>query len=489
MRINSIITSIFFAATALTAASESTAEPLCLRQWDIDGAKLSREGDRLFKVDFNLDLDKLNVPSEEAVLFTPVLYNGNDSIELRAIGIYGRNRYFHYQRRGTGMLSGSDDETVIKNADRPDHIDYSNIIEYMPWMNGSRLKVKAECYGCCFTLLGENSKEKGRFMEPDFKIAPKYVFEPGDSVITGELDGSARVQFIVDKWDLHSDKFDNYRELGKITHSIDTVKNDPDLTITEVWLKGFASPEATWQHNTMLAKNRTQAVKDYIQNLYKFAPGIIQTDYQPEDWAGLREWVDNSNIPNRQAILDIIDEPVADPNTGWDAKENKLRRLYPADRKMLLNTVYPPLRHTEYKIKYKVRKFIDKEEIRRVMRTNPRRLTLNDFNIAADGYAPGSPEFVEVYEIAAGIYPDSPLANLNSANAALQAGNIQLAETRLAKAGDYPEANYSRGLLEVMKGNYAQALPFIEQGAANGIDGAQELLDDINAYLQFLREE
>lgn len=478
---------IILSALALAGALQASAlnEVKSLQQWDADGARMQREGDNLFSVGFDLDLAGLDVPSEEAILLTPVLYNGLDSLELPAVGIYGRNRYYHYERRGTGMISG-DDETVWKNKEKPGHIDYSQVIPYRPWFDGVKLKVKGQCYGCCFQLLGQNEKPLGVFMEPNFPIRPKYVFEPGNAEVTGELSGEARVQFVVDRWELHQDKFGNGPELAKITHSIDTVKNDPDLTVTEVWLKGFASPEATWQHNTMLAKNRVKAVREFVEARYDFDPSVIVTEFQPEDWAGLRKWVAESNIENRDGILAIIDEPVTNPDKDWDAKDRKIGQKYPKQRKFLLNTVYPPLRHTEYKIKYKVRRFLDPEEIRRVMKTEPAKLTLNDFNLAAEGYEPGSPEFNEVYDIMVRIHPDSEIANLNAANAALQSGNLPAAEKYLAKAGSSPEAEYSRGLLKLMQEDYAGAKPAIEAAAANGIEGAAELLDSLNRYLDFL---
>ncbi|MCM1452140.1 MAG: DUF3868 domain-containing protein [Clostridium sp.] len=481
---------IILLALAVAGALQARAlnEVKSVQQWDADGAQMTREGDNLFRVGFDLDLDGLNVPSEEALVLTPVLCNGLDSLALPSVGIYGRNRYYHYERRGTGMISGPD-ETVYKNKEKPGHVAYEQVIPYRQWFNGANLVVKGKCYGCCFQLLAQNEKPLLGFMEPIFPIQPKYVYEAGDAEVTGELSGEANVQFVVDRWELHQDKFNNAVELGKITSSIDTVKSDPDLTITEIWLKGYASPEATWQHNTMLAKNRVAAVKDFVNKTAKIDQDVIVTEFQPEDWAGLRKWVENSNIDNKEGILAIIDEPVTDPEKDWDAKDRKLGQKYPAQRKFLLNTVYPPLRHTEYKIKYKVRRFLDRDEIRRVMHSEPSKLTLNDFNLAAEGYEPGSPEFNEVYDIMVRIHPNSEIANLNAANAALQSGNLAAAEKYLAKAGNSPEAEYSRGLLKLQQEDYAGAEGQIEKAAKDGISGAQDLLDSLKEYLEFVAKQ
>ena len=45
---------------------------------------------------------------------------------------------------------------------------------------------------------------------------------------------------------------------------------DRYATITEVWIKGFASPEGSYANNTYLAENRAKALRDYVKSLYRF---------------------------------------------------------------------------------------------------------------------------------------------------------------------------------------------------------------------------
>lgn len=139
------------------------------------------------------------------------------------------------------------------------------------------------------------------------------------------------------------------------------------MTITSVWLKGYASPESPWTHNRMLAIGRTEALKKHIGQLYRFEEGIIQTDYEPEDWAGLRSYVERSNLTHRAEILALIDSSL-EP----DAKEAKIKRSYPDEYDFLLKNCYPALRHTDYRITYTVRTFSDAQEIRRIMLTRRR---------------------------------------------------------------------------------------------------------------------
>ena len=65
----------------------------------IENFNMNREG-KYLTVEINLDLNKLNVDANRAVLLTPRLVNGTDSLDLPSVGIYGRRRYYYYVRNG-----------------------------------------------------------------------------------------------------------------------------------------------------------------------------------------------------------------------------------------------------------------------------------------------------------------------------------------------------------------------------------------------------
>jgi outer membrane protein OmpA-like peptidoglycan-associated protein len=109
-------------------------------------------------------------------------------------------------------------------------------------------------------------------------IRPQGQIEKQDS-----LEGSAFIDFPVNQTVIYPDYRHNTAELGKIQSSIDSVQGDMDITITSVWLKGYASPESPYAHNKELAIGRTAALKKFIQQLYQFEDEVITTDYEPED--------------------------------------------------------------------------------------------------------------------------------------------------------------------------------------------------------------
>ncbi len=430
--------------------------------------RMEREGKTL-TVEMSVDLTGLDVESNRAVLLTPRLVHGGDSLDLPAVGIYGCRRYYYYVRNGMGSISGTE-ETTFRASGKPDTISYKSSVAYADWMDGATLKFHRDDWGCCHEILAEYEGRLGRHREP-FMPEPVYVCPAAEVRKTRSLSGSAYIDFPVDQTVIYPEYRRNTSELGKIEATIDSVRGDRDVSIVSVLLKGYASPESPYAHNRDLAKGRTEALKRHILQLYDFADSLIVTDHEPEDWAGLRRYVENSNISHRVEILDLIDSDM-EP----DAKEARIRHAYPEEYRFLLQHCYPALRHTDYLINYTIRSYTDVDEIRRMLRTSPGKLSLNEIFMAARTMPPGSDEFAEAFRIAAVLYPDDPTANLNAANAAMARGELPLARRHLEKSGETPEAVYARGVYAALSGEYGKAERYFTEAAGKGLDKAKETL-------------
>jgi hypothetical protein len=252
------------------------------------------------------------------------------------------------------------------------------------------------------------------------------------------------------------------------------VRNDPDVRITSLSIKGYASPEGTYANNTRLAKGRTATLKTYVRELYHFPDSVLLTSYEPEDWAGLEAYVDSTNLRNRDAILALIHSSV-EP----DAKEKMIKSTYPEEYQFLLKNVYPGLRHSDYVVRYVVRTYTSAEEIRRIMKTQPQKLSLRELYIAAQGLEPGGDEYNEAFEIAVRMFPGDEVANLNAANAAMAKGDLKGAARYLDKAGDRGEAVYARGVYAALLKDYETAMRFFAEAAREGIAEAEDALRQV----------
>ena len=466
---------IFILATlfGMTGMSEAVAQDTkdILPGVSVENFNMNRNG-KYLTVTMDIDLSELDVNSNRAVLLTPRLVNATDSIDLPSIGIYGHRRYYYYIRNGISTISGKTEKS-FKASDKPGQLEYDNHTPYEEWMDGATLKFHRSDWGCCQEILAEYEGLLGRHREAFF---PELVFvQPKAEIMKSRsLSGSAYIDFPVDRTVIYPDYRRNTVELGKIQATIDSVRNDRDVTIMSVWLKGFASPESPYKHNTELAIGRTAALKKHIGQLYHFADSIIRTDYEPEDWEGLRRYVEQSNINHRKEILSLIDSDM-EP----DAKEAKIKRTYPKEYRFMLQHFYPALRHTDYRIDYNIRTFSDVEEIKRIMAEQPQKLSQNEFYLVAGKYEPGTDEFTDVFETAVRMFPNDEVANLNAANAAIRRDDFATARRYLDKAGDSAEAVYARGALAVREKDYDTAHRYLETARDMGLEKAAATLKEL----------
>lgn len=431
--------------------------------------------DGYLNVDIDFDLSKLDIKTTQVVVLTPRVIKDADTLMLKSIGVYGRNRNIYYQRN-EHIKPTHPGDIDLSVAQAQDVVEYNSQAVFMDWMNGCRVELLRRDYGCCsHSEVIAQSELVGKFpLDPYF---PDLIYlRPEHEVVKiREISGSAFVDFPVSQTVIYPTYRNNVEELAKITGTIDSVKRDSDIIIKSVFIKGFASPESPYSNNTRLAKGRTEALKVYVENMYHFGEGFITTDYEPEDWAGLERYVMASTLEHKEEILEVIRS-----DREPDKREWVIKSTWKDEYRFLLDNCYPALRHSDYTIEYEVKSYADPKEIERVLHTAPQNLSLEEFYILAQTYESGSDEFNDLFETAVRMYPNDPVANLNAANSAILRKDYRSALRFLDKAGDLPEAKYARGALEVYMEDYEAAKPYFMEAQKLGVAKAEEVLKEIS---------
>lgn len=435
-------------------------------------------------IDIELYLKEFRIKSNSEVVFTPVLVSddGLDSLQMSPVMICGRNRWYHYLRDGQVGKPGND----IYRSGSEEMVSIKKRIPFEKWMGHSKLEMRQVTASCCGSprqifadtpsgnvLLATINTGKPE-LDYDFVFAPPVE----DSPVKKTVQGSAFVTFVVNRTELNPDYMDNPKEIQKILNSINVVKADPDAVITEVHIRGYASPEGPYDNNVRLAKGRTETLANYVNSLYKFDQGIMTTSYDPEDWGGLRAYVKDSmnfNLTNRPGLLAVIDGPL-----GFDAKDAALKSQFPADYKVILKEIYPWLRHSDYKVEYVIKVYTDLGNLMRLYNDDPTKLRAVDFYTIAQQYPVGSESYLDVMRKAIEVYPDEPMINLNVANIYLKEGDFEAAQSCLLKAGLNPRANFARGVLAAKRKDYREAEKYFTMAKEAGIEEADDYLSQLS---------
>lgn len=453
-------------ATALTASANLKSTELHISDLAIN------QSDAAMTVNMTVDPADFKVKRNNKVVLTPAVVSQSDTLRLPSVTVAGRDAWYQEMRN-------TKDHTSLLRSGKKTPLVYSATVPYQQWMQRSNLVILSDTISECNC----DDVRSSAIPVVDMDFTPiKYVPDNNtfDYIVPTDtlekifnLSGRANIIFKVNRTDIDWTYKTNYSELDSILASINAVKDNKDATVEQILLTGYASPEGPYANNVRLAKGRTEVVRKYVVDHSDFTPAVFKTSSVPEDWAGLRKWLGTSSVPDKNAIIALID----DKSIAIENRNDVLRQRFPETYSFLLANVYPNLRHTDYLITYKVRRYYDVEEIKAVMETNPRNLSLNEFFLLANSYEKGSKEYDSVFLTAARLFPNNDVANLNAAYSAINQGELNSARTFLGRVAPSAKTAYAWGVLYAKEGNYDEAIEMLSQARDGGVVNAVEAIE------------
>lgn len=438
---------------------------------------LHQSGD-MFLVSFDFVLDSLTLGANKQVFVTPVITGVEDSTEvvLPTLLINGRNMHYGYERGSISTKQFDNYDKIYSVVRRMNgtaqSVAYSSKTPVQPWMRreGASIHLEYDTCGCGRPA----GKSLGDSLPLDLNPAPKmrlaYITPQVTDLPVSIHEGKARVQFEVNRTELHDQPYvcrngqriDNREQLKVIEDSIRYAVSDPNVEIASINICGYASPESPYTHNDYLATNRSRSLAEYIGERFNLPADRCTYSSVPENWEEFRQQVvaaEDITDEQRADLLELIDRPAYGPS-DYDAKETTLKtdkRFAALYRSKILPVWFPELRCTKFAISTRLKPLAD-EKLAEIIHTMPQLMSLNQMFRVARLYPEGSDEFNEVIAIALEYYPESPVANLNAAVAAMYRGDYAAALPLLEKSGDSPEAENARGVIATNDGDYEEAV-------------------------------
>lgn len=435
----------------------------------VDNESITRSDDNRLTIRMDLILqDNLKMTSNNATTLTPYLEANGRTKVLPAIVVYGRKRQLINQRN---HQSPKNTYTVIRHKQHEKQkVDYLVQLPYEAWMRQADLKLNVDMCGCCDVIDESTGEMITKLNVAPLKLQPAiaYITPKAENIKHRTVEGTAYLDFPVNKIIIYPEYRRNSVELASIRASIDTVRNDKNTQLTGIRIHGYASPEGSYANNTRLAKGRTQALVDYVTSYYNFDHKLITSEYTPEDWEGFRKFVEASTMNKKEEILRVMD----DQTMNIDIKERNIAGLLgpQAYQQYLLKDCYPALRHSNYTVNYTVRGF-NLEESKEIIKARPQLLSLEEIYLVAQSYEPGSEEFNHAFQVAVIMFPDDPTANLNAAAMEIQkGGDLTSAKKHLAKADrKAAETINNLGVVALLEDDLETARKYFDEAKAAGL--------------------
>lgn len=303
------------------------------------------------EVTFDVTSGEETLKNNTKMVLTPFLHNGADTLWLDSFEIFGSVKY--KRERQEQALNGNKGWTLSSNQIMEgDGYSFSCSTPYQTWMNGATLSVDRRVLGCgCDCYDGVEDLEDG--LKP-YNPPAQLLAEVESSVDHYQVVDSHKrllfegedkqVIYPVSQTKLYLNRYNNEQTLNEIIAAIENLEKCDEQQLHDIEIMGFASPEGTLKFNTKLGEGRANALREYIvTQLPQLSEEQFNIINGVENWDGLRKMVAESDLKERDAVLEIID------NKSGEARKSALKRLNGgATYRYLLKNFYPQLRKACY---------------------------------------------------------------------------------------------------------------------------------------------
>ena len=405
----------------------------------ITNESLTHDG-TVVTVSFDVDTDVKGLPSNRKEVIMPYIYNGKDTLWFDVMEVYGKGRY--KRERQVNHINGDKDWELGDNQTLKGELyHYTAQVPLKRWMKAANLTIRRQLVGCaCEKELEDENLREGvaLFEEPSLpeRRIPDYVLVDA----TREWDfgqDELGITFKVSSIEIDSTVFDNEVTFGKILSAVDKIFSDPHYKLDKIEVAGYASPEGPPEFNRWLGRNRAKALINYIiehRPQYNLTMNDFKISNGEENWLGLRNALLESELPEKERVIAIIDNA----NISNELKKDKIKWIdHGKTWKKMLDEIYPHLRCSRY---------------------------LAVFYDSADDHA---------------------VETINEANELIRTGKYAEAYDHVQPAAEDMRAYNTIGVALMMQGEFEKAMPWFEKALEGNCPSAQKNIEAINAEYEY----
>jgi tetratricopeptide (TPR) repeat protein len=377
-----------------------------------------------------------------------------------------------------GSRTTTDGQMV--NRDRAYGFDMNNVIDYRPEMAESELIIRARLYR-------EGRADRATEL-PARKVADG-VIATGERVDMTALEtsiaphGYEKETIITQKANLYFEYMRHNLNLRLPLNREDEAqqkRQELEEFLTRGWeirsieVNAWASPEGEVAFNERLSENRASTgerfLRDMIRRLERekrmeIERPSLQVQAKGEDFDGFMQKLNASDLPDKQAIANVINSQLAPAERERRIKDMTV--IYAEIEKIL-----QPLRRAEFVVQAYEPKKTD-EEIATLSTTDPSQLDVKELLYAAT-LTDDLNTRLTIYRSAQQLHPRDYRGFNNAGAVMIEMGNFDGAATDLERANQLEPNNghvqNNLGILAAIEGDYDNARSLFEAARAQGID-------------------
>ena len=286
----------------------------------------------------------------------------------------------------------------------------------------------------------------------------------------------ANIRFLIEQAELRKSelKSGSVQEFVSLLQRISA--NNKNLSLKNVQVSAYASPDGGVALNEKLANKRQQNTENYVKQQLKQAKvnGEVESNYTAQDWEGFQQLVRASNIQDKDVILRVL-SMYQDP----EEREQQIKNMSHGFKE-LADGILPELRRARMTINYETMGRSD-QQIQDQLKNDASKLSVEELLYAAS-LAKTDAEKESIYRTAVKQYPGDVRAYNNLGAMAFDKGNYNEAKQWLEQARqkntNHAEANANLGLLALQQGNLNAAENYI--GRAAGATNQNEVLGNLH---------
>ena len=284
----------------------------------------------------------------------------------------------------------------------------------------------------------------------------------------------AQIMFLIQQANLRSSelKSEGIKDFHK---QVAIVAGDTkNYKLNNIEISAYASPDGGVKLNTGLAENRQNNTEKYMKQQLKKGKieTNVDTEYTAQDWEGFQELVSKSNIQDKDLILRVL-SMYQDP----EQRETEIKNISSV-YKTLADEILPQLRRTRLTANYDVIGRSD-EEINAAFDSDASALSVEELLYAAT-LTNDNARKEAIYKKTVELYPNDYRAYNNLGELAYvsdKAAAEKYFKQAASKNANAPEVNTNLGLIELSKGNVANAETYLAK--ATGANTANEALGNL----------